>query len=58
MVRKPDLEGGSLKFALDSLFGVLDIDHTDSNDCNWLSLTGCTSFGGIYVFSSGVRHLV
>ena len=46
MVKKPDLEGGSLDSTLDPYSQIYTKDPTHSNDRNWLSLDGCTILGG------------
>lgn len=58
MVKKPDLEGGSLDFALDSYSEICTKDHTHSNDRNWVSLDGCTIVGGLKICRDYVHCFV
>ena len=57
MAKKPDLEGGSLDFALDTFPAICTEDPTHSNDGNWLSLYSCAILGGIDMARSHVHCL-
>ena len=59
MVKKPDLEGGSLDFALDTHSEICTKDPpTHFDDRNWLSLDGCTILGGFEFFGDNIHCFV